>query len=63
MPLYEFKCTSCNHLEIHRMTMRLCDLKEIACEECDELSIKQVSLSGFELKGGGWFAGGYSKSE
>ena len=60
MPLYEFKCVSCGHHEIHRMSMRLCDVREIACEKCDELSAKQVSLSGFELKGGGWYASGYS---
>jgi predicted nucleic acid-binding Zn ribbon protein len=45
------------------MPMSLCDVREIACEKCDELSTKQVSLSGFELKGGGWFGSGYQKSE
>lgn len=63
MPLYEFKCTVCGHEECHRMPMNLCDIREVACEKCDELSVKQVSLSGFELKGGGWFGSGYTKGE
>ena len=63
MPLYEWKCSECGHEETHRMSMRLSDVKIIGCEECGEDSHKQVSRSGFELKGGGWFAGGYSKSE
>ncbi len=61
MPLYEFKCSECSHEEIHRMPIRMSDIRVIACEKCDEESNKQVSLSGFELKGGGWYAAGYTK--
>lgn len=62
MPLYEFKCPECGYEEEHRMRMSESYIDKIECWNCGADSPKQVSRSGFELKGGGWFAGGYSKS-
>jgi len=36
------------------------EIKEIKCE-CGEEAKKIPSITTFELKGGGWYAGGYTK--
>jgi len=63
MPVYEYKCSSCGHIEGHRMKISESDIREIECEECGCLSVKIPSIGSFELTGGGWFAGGYSKGD
>lgn len=62
MPLYEFRCKTCGHVEEHLMKMRESYIDKIECWDCGGESIKIPSGSSFELKGGGWFAGGYTKS-
>lgn len=56
MPIYEFKCPN------GRITERFTsiDTKEIECPKCHQKAQKIISLCSFELKGGGWFADGYS---
>lgn len=61
MPIYEYVCTACGHEfdEIQKFS----DKPIRKCPECSKLKVeKKVSLSGFQLKGGGWYADGYSTS-
>lgn len=59
MPVYEFECT-CGEIteEIVRM-----DTKEIICPKCHRKAKKIISPCSFELKGGGWYADGYSSKK
>lgn len=38
-------------------------IDKIECIDCGCDSVKIPSSSGFELKGGGWYASGYTKSD
>ncbi|MFM8440332.1 MAG: FmdB family zinc ribbon protein [Acidobacteriota bacterium] len=58
MPIYEYKCLSCKkHFEIMQ---RISDAPPKACSECGGEMEKQISLSGFQFKGGGWYVTDYS---
>ena len=60
MPIYEYECTSChNTLEV---IQRISEQPLCACPECSGSLKKLVSVSSFQLKGGGWYADGYSSS-
>ena len=60
MPIYEYECTSChNALEV---IQRISEQPLCACPECSGSLKKLVSVSSFQLKGGGWYADGYSSS-
>ena len=37
--------------------------KQVDCPKCDRKAKKIMSLCAFELKGGGWYADGYSSSK
>ena len=59
MPIYEYLCTSCGFQfeEVQKFNDPL--LEE--CPDCGEKSAsRQVSMSAFHLKGGGWYKDGYS---
>ncbi|MCR4300397.1 MAG: zinc ribbon domain-containing protein [Sulfuricaulis sp.] len=54
MPIYEYECGSCGHrLEaIQKMSESV--LKD--CPACGKSALrKQISASGFQLKGSGWY--------
>lgn len=59
MPIYEYRCVECGHeLEVWA---RVSDPPPEACPACNEPSLrKAVSRTSFQLKGGGWYAQGYS---
>ncbi|CAB5122192.1 hypothetical protein D3OALGA1CA_2649 [Olavius algarvensis associated proteobacterium Delta 3] len=59
MPVYEFKC-ECGEIieELVRM-----DTKKITCPKCQKSATKILSPCTFSLKGGGWFADGYSSTK
>ncbi|KFZ26314.1 MAG: Zinc ribbon domain protein [Candidatus Izimaplasma bacterium HR2] len=59
MPVYEFCCPVCGILE-KRMKMKDFNVKKIKCD-CGKIATKIPSVTTFELKGGGWYASGYSK--
>ena len=61
MPLYEFCCPACGVKE-QLLKMEDSKLKQLICEECGRMMIKIPSRSSFELKGGGWYETGYTKS-
>ena len=58
MPIYEYKCLKCGK---HSEKMRkVSDAPLAVCEDCGGKLEKQWSLSGFQLKGEGWYVTDYS---
>ena len=59
MPIYEYKCTECGaHIE---KMQKVSDEPLKVCESCGGKLEKQLSLSGFQFKGEGWYVTDYSK--
>jgi putative FmdB family regulatory protein len=64
MPIYEYRCTACEHkLEA---LQKFSDAPLVTCPKCEQNAlVKLVSAAGFQLKGSGWyqtdFRGGGSK--
>jgi len=59
MPVYEFECPK------GTVTERIVKVETdtIDCPECGEKAKKIISQCSFELKGGGWYADGYSSKK
>jgi putative FmdB family regulatory protein len=54
MPIYEYKCTECQHRLEKLQKMSEDPLKD--CPECGQSALtKLVSASSFKLKGTGWY--------
>ncbi len=54
MPIYEYKCTECDHRLEKLQKMNDDPLKD--CPECSQSAlVKLVSASRFKLKGTGWY--------
>ena len=58
MPIYEYQCNTCS--KIHEIWQKTSDTPPGKCTECGGPLHKLVSLSSFQLKGGGWSVDGYS---
>ncbi|HXG85396.1 MAG TPA: zinc ribbon domain-containing protein [Pyrinomonadaceae bacterium] len=59
MPIYEYKCLGCDaHLE---KMQKVSDTPLEQCEKCGGRLEKQISLSGFQFKGAGWYVTDYAK--
>lgn len=59
MPIYEYKCADCGaHIE---KMQKVSDEPLKVCENCGGKLEKQLSLSGFQFKGEGWYVTDYSK--
>jgi putative FmdB family regulatory protein len=58
MPIYEYECTSC--CNVFEVFQRMTEDPLTACPDCSGSVKKLVSVSSFQLKGGGWYADGYS---
>jgi putative FmdB family regulatory protein len=58
MPIYEYKCCKCS--QIYEIWQKISDTPPDKCTECGGPLHKLVSLSSFQLKGGGWYVDGYS---
>ena len=54
MPIYEYKCTKCEHKQEHMQ--KVSDPKP-DCPKCGskEEYIKQLTSAAFQLKGTGWY--------
>ena len=62
MPIYEYECDKCGH-EFER-EQRMADAPVKSCPECRGRKVtKLISRSSFVLKGGGWYADGYSNDD
>ena len=65
MPIYEYRCTACQHkLEA---LQKFSDAPLVTCPQCTQDTLtKLVSAAGFQLKGSGWyqtdFKGGGTKA-
>jgi putative FmdB family regulatory protein len=58
MPIYEYKCTDCGaHVE---KMQKISDAPLTVCENCGGKLEKQLSLSGFQFKGAGWYVTDYA---
>lgn len=58
MPVYEYKCSACER--VFEMQQKISDPPLTVCSECGGNVKKMLSVSSFHLKGGGWYADGYS---
>ena len=58
MPIYEFECESCQ--KITEVVQSISASPLSSCPECQGSVKKLISQSSFQLKGGGWYADGYS---
>ena len=54
MPIYEYRCTACQHqLEA---IQKFSDAPLVVCPKCSKQTLsKLVSAAGFHLKGSGWY--------
>jgi|TARA_B110001469_G_C9445580_1_gene225403 putative FmdB family regulatory protein len=54
MPLYEYRCDTCEH-EFEAL-QKMSDEPLVHCPACDEATLRKlVSAAGFRLKGDGWY--------
>ena len=61
MPIYEYRCTKCNdHLEVMQ---KISDRPLRRCKKCSGRLEKLISRTSFQLRGGGWYDSGYTKSD
>ena len=60
MPLYEYKCISCE--KISEVMQKFSDPPLEKCEACGGSVSKLMSLSSFSLKGSGWYTTDYKKA-
>ncbi len=61
MPIYEYRCTECDH-ELEAL-QKMSDAPLIDCPECSKASLKKkVSAAGFRLSGSGWYETDFKSS-
>ncbi len=61
MPIYEYECRKCGEVFEVNQPMSAEPLKRHGSpKQCGGKVVKLVSMSSFQLKGGGWFKDGYS---
>ena len=60
MPIYEYECTGCH--QITEIWQSLSDAPATTCPSCSGDLKKIISMSSFQLKGGGWYSDGYCDS-
>jgi len=60
MPVYEYECPACEKVfEVHQ---GMNDSPLTSCSVCGGDVKKIMSMSSFQLKGGGWYSDGYASS-
>lgn len=58
MPIYEYKCLGCDrHFE---KMQKVSDPPPETCETCGGKVEKQISRTGFQFKGSGWYVTDYA---
>ena len=58
MPIYEYECTTCGHVE--EALQKFSDKPLKKCKHCSGKLHKLVSQSTFHLKGTGWYVTDYA---
>lgn len=61
MPIYEYECPTHGRFEVQQRITESA-LSECTVESCGKPVRKLISSTSFALKGGGWFADGYSST-
>lgn len=61
MPIYEYACRDCRHE--FEILHKVGEGRKRKCPECGGRLEKLVSRTSFQLRGGGWYDQGYSKSD
>lgn len=61
MPIYEYHCHQCG--KNHERIQKFSDPPIEKCPDCGGCVTKKVSLSAFQLKGGGWYKDGYASEK
>ncbi len=61
MPIYEYKCTQCEH-ELEKL-QKISEPLLTDCPECGKPALKKkISAAGFRLKGNGWYETDFKNS-
>ena len=60
MPVYEYECQECD--KVFEVQQKIADDPLSECPQCHGSVKKLMSMSSFQLKGGGWYADGYSSA-
>ncbi len=60
MPVYEYECTACQ--SVIEVQQKISERPLASCPECQGPVRKLMSMSSFQLKGGGWYADGYASA-
>ena len=62
MPLFEYRCSECAHLE--EVLQKYDDPAPDPCPQCGKPNTmsREVSMTSFHLKGGGWYKDLYSST-
>ena len=58
MPVYEYECKECE--KVLEVQQRMTDAPLLNCPDCNAPVKKLMSMSSFQLKGGGWYSDGYA---
>ncbi len=58
MPIYEYECRDCQ--KVFEVQQKISDEPLKECPQCKGDVKKLISANSFQLKGGGWYADGYS---
>lgn len=58
MPIYEYHCQDCK--QIFEEWQKDYEERDIPCPVCGGTAHRIISSTSFVLKGGGWYANGYS---
>ena len=63
MPLFEYRCSACQHLE--EVLQKHDEPAPEVCPKCGKTQTlaKELSLTSFQLKGGGWYKDLYSSTK
>jgi len=60
MPIYEYNCQDCK--QIFEEWQKDYEERDIPCPVCGGNASRIISSTSFVLKGGGWYASGYSEA-
>lgn len=61
MPIYEYQCSDCH--TVFEVQQKLSDPPLKSCPQCSGPVRKLVSMTSFQLKGGGWYSDGYASTK
>ncbi len=59
MPTYEYSCQRCGTFDVEQ---RITEPALASCDRCGGPVKRLISRSSFALRGGGWYADGYSSA-